>query len=57
MKLERVVASVWIPLGEAAICVNNGHEVVFSIRDRECPHCGSGNFAMLATWLQARRAP
>jgi hypothetical protein len=43
----------WLPLSDAVLCLND--ETVFSIRDRECPICGSKNYALLQRWLDARR--
>ena len=43
----------WSPLSEAALCLDD--EIVFSIRERECPLCGSQNFVLLATWLSEHR--
>jgi hypothetical protein len=52
---EGVLVSRWAPLSEAALCLDEACETVFSVRDRACPLCGSENFEMLATWLSARR--
>ena len=51
----RVLASVWLPLNEAMLCLDD--ECVFSVRDRACPQCGSKNFTALARFLQERPHP
>ena len=51
---QGVLVSRWAPLSEAALCLEDDCETVFSVRDRACPLCGSEHFAMLAVWLSER---
>jgi hypothetical protein len=48
----RVLASTWLPLEFAALCLDD--ETVFDLRERECPACGATTWALLATWLKER---
>jgi len=49
----RVLASVWLPLQRAALCLDD--ETVFPVEDQACPMCGGETFVLLARWLQARQ--
>jgi hypothetical protein len=52
----RVLAVHWIDLQYSALCVNElpDRELVFDLRDRTCPSCGSSNWQPLAKWLRSR---
>lgn len=55
LAVTRVLAQVWLELEYAAICLNDHPELIFDLRDQECPQCGSRNWHPLAKWLQERR--
>lgn len=47
----RVLASEWIPLPQAALCLDC--ETVFRLQTA-CPRCGSKTWTLLAAWLEAK---
>ena len=49
----RVLASSWIPLEHAALCLDD--ECVFPIQ-RACPRCGSETWVLLAGFLTSPSA-
>ena len=48
----RVLASVWMPLSRAAMCLED--ETVFDVGEGQCPVCGSEHFVLLTRWLTER---
>jgi hypothetical protein len=51
----RVLASVWIRLDEAALCLEDGCETLYRLGEPACPRCASRAFALLAQWLSEKR--
>ena len=49
----RVLASIWLPLEFAALCLDD--EAVFDIRAGACPSCNGTTWAPLAKWLTRRK--
>ena len=54
---DRVLASTWLALEFAALCLSCDQETIFDIREGECPTCGRESFALLARWLRGRAHP
>lgn len=50
MTEPRVLASTWLALDYAALCLDED-ETVFDGREGQCPACGGEHFALLARWL------
>ena len=53
MNEPRVLASTWIALDRAALCLNE--ETIFPVEDQACPVCGGTTFVLLARWLHKRQ--
>ena len=54
MSEPRVLASAWIPLGRAAVCLNDDCETVFDVTEQTCPRCASAHCGLLTRWLTER---
>lgn len=52
MSEPRVLASIWMPLSRAAMCLDC--ESVFDLGEGQCPACGSEHFVLLTRWLTER---
>ena len=53
MNEPRVLASTWIALDRAALCLND--ETIFPVDYQVCPVCGRTTFVLLARWLHKRQ--
>ena len=49
----RVLATDWLPLDRAALCLDC--ETIYPLSAHECPRCGGVTRSALATWLKTAK--
>lgn len=50
----RVLASEWVHLSQAALCLEADCETIFRIQSA-CPRCGGRSWVLLSTFLREKR--
>lgn len=52
---QRILGSVWLPINEAALCLDLKCSAVFRLGEDACPACGGTHHATLSKWLDENR--